>query len=194
MTHSKAIPSKPITQWLVAWGNGDQEALDKLIPLVYEELHRLAERHMRHEKAGHLLQTTALVNEAYCKLVEQTEVTWQSRAHFFSIAAQLMRRILVDHARIRSRTKRGGDVLTISIDEASIKSEDRSADMVALDEALSRLAAFDQQKSRIVEMKFFGGLTNEEIAEVEHVSLSTINREWRKARAWLIDALDQKQN
>jgi RNA polymerase sigma factor (TIGR02999 family) len=185
----KAVHSKPITQWLIAWRNGDQDALDKLIPLVYEELHQLASRQMSREKGAHILQTTALVNEAYCKLVEQKEVQWQNRAHFFAIAAQLMRRILVDEARRKFAAKRGGDPLTISLNEHAILHQQRSADLVSLDDALVRLAEFDSRKCRIVEMKFFGGLTNEEIAGVENVSLRTINREWRKARAWLIDAL-----
>jgi RNA polymerase sigma factor (TIGR02999 family) len=190
-SENREIPSKPITKWLVAWRNGDEAALEKLIPMVYEELHALAARKMRHEKAGHILQTTALVNEAYCKLVQQREVRWENRAHFFAIASRLMRRILLDHARKRSRSKRGGRTLTISISENTIFHTEQSPDLIALDEALNQLGEVDPQKCKIVEMKFFGGLTNEEIAQVEQVSLSTINREWRKARAWLIDMLRQ---
>ena len=187
----KTVSSNEITQLLLAWGNGDKEALNKLIPLVQEELHRLAARHMRREKPGHTLQTTALVNEAYCKLIDQKNVRWQNRAHFFGIAAQLMRRILVDHARGRARVKRGGAAQTISLDETLLIPQTRAAELVSLDDALTRLAKFDLQKSRIVEMRFFGGLSTEEIAEVEQVSTRTIEREWRKAKAWLYHAIRQ---
>ena len=187
----KTVSSNEVTQLLLAWGNGDKEALNKLIPLVQEELHRLAARHMRREKPGHTLQTTALVNEAYCKLIDQKNVRWQNRAHFFGIAAQLMRRILVDHARGRARVKRGGAAQTISLDETLLIPQTRAAELVSLDDALTRLAKFDLQKSRIVEMRFFGGLSTEEIAEVEQVSTRTIEREWRKAKAWLYHAIRQ---
>lgn len=183
--------SEVITQLLLAWGNGDKEALNKLLPLVHEELRRLASRQMRRERPGHTLQTTALVNEAYCKLVNQKNVRWQNRAHFFGIAAQLMRRILVDHAKGQARAKRGGGLPKISLDDNTLLSPERSAELVVLDEALKRLAEFDPQKSRIVEMKFFGGLTNEEIAEVEQISKRTVIREWRKAKAWLFNEIQQ---
>jgi len=181
----KTTSSMEVTQWLIAWGDGDQAALGKLIPLVYQELHRMAARYMRHENPGHTLQTSGLVHEAYLKLVNQKNVRWQNRAHFFGIAAQLMRRILVDHARKHARLKRGGGVQTLSLDETAIVSRDRAAEFIALDDALTCLAKMDPNKSRIVELKFFGGLDFEEVAEVEKVSSRTIRREWRKAKIWL---------
>ena len=181
----KADAPPGISKLLVAWGNGDQEALNQLIPVVYEELHRLASRYMRRESPGHTLQTSALVNEAYLKLVDQKKVRWQNRAHFFGVAAQLMRRILVDHARSRSRLKRGDGAMKLSLDPAAIAGSDKAEDFLYLDHALSGLAEVDPRKGRIVEMKIFCGLNTEEIAEVEKVSPSTIEREWRKARAWL---------
>ena len=177
--------SKEISQLLLAWGNGDREALNKLIPLVYAELHRMAARYMRKEYLGHTLQTSALVNEAYLKLVDQKSARWQNRSQFFAVAAQLMRRILVDHARRRSRKKRGGDAVTISLNESAVISPERASELLVLDHALTGLAEMDPAKSRIVEMKFFGGLSTEEIAEVEKVSTRTVEREWRKAKAWL---------
>ena len=183
------VSSKDVTQLLFAWSNGDKEALHRLIPLVYEELHRLAARYMRKEDPGHTLQATALVNEAYCRLIEQKDVRWQNRAHFYGIAAQLMRRILVDHARSRRRAKRGGGAEKISLDETAVIPQPQSSHIILLDDALTRLAQFDPQKSSIVELKFFGGLTTEEIAEVEQLSIRMIEREWRKARAWLYDAI-----
>jgi RNA polymerase sigma factor (TIGR02999 family) len=185
MVRMKTLASKEITQLLSAWSNGDQKALDKLIPLVYEELHRLAARYMRRENPGHTLQTSALVNEAYIKLIGQKNVRWQNRAHFFGIAAQLMRRILVDHARTHGALKRGAGASKLPLDETAIVALDRSTDFILIDDALKNLAQIDPSKSRIVEMRFFGGLTTEEIAEVEKVSPSTIEREWRKAKAWL---------
>ncbi len=183
------LPSQDITGLLVAWSEGDKESLHQLIPLVEKELHRLAARYMRREKLGHTLQTTALVNEAYCKLVDQRNVHWRNRAHFFGIAAQFMRRILIDHARGHARAKRGSAQTKISLDEFALMPEQQAKELISIDEALTRLAEFDPLKSRIVEMKFFGGLTIEEIAEVEHVSTRTIDREWRKAKAWLYDAI-----
>jgi RNA polymerase sigma factor (TIGR02999 family) len=177
--------STVVTQLLVAWGNGDQDALDRMIPLVYRELHRMASRYMKRERAGHTLQTSALVNETYLKLVDQKNVRWQNRAHFFGVAAQLMRRILVDHARTRIRAKRGGHLTKVSLDETAIVSMNKAADFIVLDDALTGLAEIDPQKSRIVEMKIFCGLSEEEIAEVEKVSPRTIRREWRRAKAWL---------
>jgi RNA polymerase sigma factor (TIGR02999 family) len=181
--------SENVTELLLNWGNGDKEALDKLIPLIHHELYRLASRQMKGERRGHTLQTTALVNEAYCKLVDLKHIRWQNRAHFFAIAAQIMRRILIDHAKTRVRAKRGGAAQKISFDETAYLSEARADELISLDEALTRLAKQDPLKSRIVEMKFFAGLNFEEIAEVEKVSSRTIEREWRKAKAWLYDAI-----
>ena len=174
-----------VTQLLVAWGNGDQAARDQLMPLVYEELHRLAHQYMNKERSGHTLQTSALVNEAYVRLVDQKEVHWQNRAHFFGIAAQMMRRILVDYARTRHYAKRGGDARQVSLDEAVIVSEERAADVVALDDALKELAEIDPRKSQIVELRFFGGLSIEETSEVLAVSPGTVMRDWTLAKAWL---------
>ena len=174
-----------VTGLLVDWGNGDQSALEKLLPLVHDELRRLASRYMRRENPGHTLQTSALVNEAYLRLVDQKHVRWQNRAHFFGIAAQLMRRILVDHARSHQYAKRGGGALKVSLDETAVVSRERAAEFVALDEALDELAAFDERKGRIVELRFFGGLSLEETAEVMGVSSPTVQREWRAAKAWL---------
>ena len=185
----KPISSPSVTQLLVAWGNGEKEVLNLLIPLIYEELHRLAARYMRRENPGHTLQTTALVNEAYCKLVNQKEVRWQNRAHFFGIAAQVMRRILIDHARSHLRVKRGGGAKKISLDETAIVPQQQAEELISLDDALLRFAEFDPRKSRIVEMKFFGGLTTEEIAEVEQLSTRTIEYEWRAAKAWLFQEI-----
>jgi RNA polymerase sigma-70 factor, ECF subfamily len=174
-----------VTQLLVDWGNGNQAALDKLMPLVYDELHRLAHRYMDRERPGHTLQTSALVNEAFVRLVDQNDVHWQNRAHFFGIAAQLMRRILVDYARSRHYAKRGGDARQVSFDEAMIVSPERATEVVALDDALKRLAVIDERKSQIVEFRFFGGLSIEETAEVLKVSPGTIMRDWTLAKAWL---------
>lgn len=179
-----ADTSQNVTELLKAWRAGDNDALEQLIPLVYEELHRLAARYMRKEYAGHTLQTTALVNEAYCRLIDQRE-SWQNRAHFYGIAAQLMRRILVDHAKGRLRSKRGGGAQKISLNETALIDQSQSSELIQLDEALQHLAQIDPKKSRIVELKFFGGLTMDEIAEVEKLSLRTTEREWRKAKAWL---------
>jgi len=186
-----ASPSpKDVTRLLVDWGNGDQAALDELIPLVYDELRRMAGRYMRRESKGHTLQTSALVNEAYLRLVDQKSVQWQNRAHFFGVAAHLMRRILVDHARSRSRAKRGGGAQMVSLAEQAVTSKE-VADVIALDDALKNLAEMDPRKSQIVEMKFFGGLTTEEVAEVLKVTSRTVEREWRKAKAWLNRAISK---
>jgi len=174
-----------ITQLLVAWSDGDRAALDQLTPLVYEELRRLAHRYMSQERPGHTLQTSALVNEAYLRLIDQKNVHWQNRAQFFGIAAQMMRRILVDHARQRRYAKRGGDARQVPLDEAMIVSEERAAEVVALDEALNSLAGVDPRKSRIVELRFFGGLSIEETAEVLALSPGTVMRDWTLAKAWL---------
>ncbi len=181
---------KEVTRLLVGWGNGDQAALDELIPLVHGELRRLAGRYMRRESQDHTLQASALVNEAYLRLVDQKSVQWQNRAHFFGVAAQLMRRILVDHARSRSRVKRGGGAQMVSLAEQAVLSNE-VAEVIALDEALKRLAELDPRKNQIVEMKFFGGLTNEEVAEVLKVTSRTVEREWRRAKAWLHRAINQ---
>ncbi|HEY8185480.1 MAG TPA: sigma-70 family RNA polymerase sigma factor [Pyrinomonadaceae bacterium] len=174
-----------VTQLLLDWSHGNQAALDKLMPLVYEELHRLAHQYMNRERPGHTLQTSGLVNEAYLRLVDQREVQWQNRAHFFGIAAQLMRRILVDYARSRHYAKRGGDARQVSFDEAVIVSPERATEVVALDDALRKLAVLDERKSQIVEFRFFGGLSIEETAEVLKVSPGTIMRDWTLAKAWL---------
>lgn len=181
---------KEVSRLLVDWGNGDQAALNELIPLVYDELRRLAGRYMRRESQGHTLQTSALINEAYLRLVDQKRVKWQNRAHFFGVAAQLMRRILVDHARSRSRAKRGGRAQMVSLVEQGATSKEE-AEVIALDDALKNLAEMDPRKSQIVEMKFFGGLTTDEVAEVLKVTSRTVEREWRKARAWLNRALSR---
>lgn len=174
-----------VTQLLVAWGGGDKAALDELMPLVYEELHRLAHHYMTRERPGHTLQSSALVNEAFVRLVDQSEVRWQSRAHFFAIAAKMMRRILVDYARQRRYIKRGGDARQVLLDEAMIVTNERAADVVALDDALKGLAEIDPRKSQIVELRFFGGLSIEETAEVLAVSPGTVMRDWTLAKAWL---------
>ena len=181
------MPTTPheVTQLLVDWGNGNQAALDKLMPLVYEELRRLAHRHMNRERPGHTLQTSALVNEAFVRLVDQRDVHWQNRYHFFGIAAQMMRRILVDYARTRQYAKRGGHARQVSLNEGLIASKERSAEVLALDEALKRLSVMDQRKGQIVELRFFGGLSIEEAAEVLGVSPGTVMRDWTLAKAWL---------
>ena len=176
---------KEITRLLVAWGDGDDAALEELTPLVYQQLHRLAHHHLRHERPGHTLQTSALVNEAYLRLVDWKNVRWQSRAHFFAVSAQLMRRILVDFARSRRFQKRGGGVPALALEEAALISSERSTDLVALDEALASLSQLDARQSRVVELRFFGGLTVEETAEVLKVSTGTVRRDWSLARAWL---------
>lgn len=178
-------PSPQVTQLLVAWGKGDELAREQLMSLVYEELHRLAHRYMSRESPGHTLQTSALVNEAFVRLVDQKQVQWQSRSHFFGIAAQMMRRILVDYARGRNYAKRGGGAQQISLDEGLILSEERSAEVVGVHEALERLAEFDSRKSQIVELRFFGGLSIEETAGVLGVSPGTVMRDWTLAKAWL---------
>src|SRR5687768_14379911 len=178
-------PRTNVTDLLIDLSRGDRDALNKLIPLVYDELHRLASRHLRHERPGHTLQTTALVHEAYVKLVDQKNANWQNRVQFFSAAAQVMRHILVDYARSRRAVKRGGDYCRLSLDEAVISSEEKDADLLTLHEALNGLAAIDAQQSRVVELRVFGGLTVEETAEALGVSPRTVKREWSMAKAWL---------
>src|ERR1043166_2288146 len=179
-----AFPQE-ITQLLMNWSQGDKAALDQLVPLVYPELRRLAKRHMDREGSAHTLQTSALINEAYLKLVNRQNVQLQNRAHFFSVAAQVMRHILVDHARTRNYAKRGGGATKLPLDEAAAFTEQRAAQLIALDDALRDLAALDARKSQIIELRFFGGLSLEETAEVMDISPSTIQREWRSAKAWL---------
>ena len=178
-----------VTQLLIAWSNGDQAALDELIPLVYAELRRVARRYMGRERAGHLLQTTALVNEAYLRLIDANSVQWQNRAHFYAIAAQLMRRILVDYARSHNYVKRGGEAHHLALEEAAVFSVEQAPDLVALDDALKSLAAFDPRKSQVVELRFFGGLGVEETAEVLKVSPRTVLSDWSLAKAWLLREL-----
>jgi RNA polymerase sigma factor (TIGR02999 family) len=174
-----------VTQLLQQWSNGHERALDRLIPQIHDELRKLAASYLRKERPDHTLQPTALVNEAFLKLVDQRAVKWQNRAHFFGIAAQAMRRILVDHARAHAASKRGGAVRKVPLEDAAMIGRAVDVDVVALDEALTRLAALDPQQSRIVELRFFGGLTMEETAEVMRISPATIGREWRVAKAWL---------
>ena len=186
-------PDKPpeITVWLHEWSRGKESALEALMPIVYAELHRQATNYLRRERIGHTLQATALINEAYLKLIDQREVNWQNRAHFFGIAAQAMRRILVDHARSRHRNKRGGDAETLPLEAAEFAaSGEGSVDLIALDEALTRLARLDERQSRIVELRFFSGMSVEETAEALGVSPATVKNEWRTAKAWLFQELN----
>ena len=187
MTHQP----EEVTQLLLDWSNGDQAAFDALMPLVYNQLRQMAHRYMSQERPGHTLQTTALVNEAYLRLIDQKQVHWQNRAHFFAVAAQAMRRILIDHARKQRYAKRGGGVRKISLDEAAVMSQERAADLLALDEALKSLAAIDPQQSRVVELRFFGGLTIEETAEVLRLSVDMVKREWATAKAWLFREMSE---
>ena len=181
-----ATQTHSVTEMLQEWsGSGDREALDKLMPIVYDELRRQASRYLQHERQGHTLPTTALVHEAYLRLIDQIAVPWQNRAHFFGIAAEMMRRILVDHARKRHALKRGGEALKLTLDEASMMSGKRNLDLIAVDEALTRLASLDPQQSRVVELRFFGGLNVEEAAEVLGVSARTVKRDWSVAKAWI---------
>jgi RNA polymerase sigma-70 factor, ECF subfamily len=184
------FPSE-VTRLLQAWGGGDHAALEKLVPLVNAELRRLARRYMGQEAAGHTLQPTALINEVYLRLIDWRGVRWQDRAHFFGVSARLMRRTLVDHARRHRAGKRGGHALTIAFDEAAVVPEERTADLIAIDDALNTLATRDRRKSEIVELRFFGGLTVEETAEVLKISPRTVKREWSLARAWLYCELTQ---
>lgn len=185
--------SQEITELLLAWNDGDEQALDRLMPLVHDELHRLARRYMAGQRSDHPLQTTALVNEAYLRLVDSSRVRWQNRAHFFAVSAQLMRRILVDFARARQRVKRGGDVVQVTFDEALAISQGPNAALIALDDALRALAAVDERKSKVVELRFFGGLSVEETAQVLKVSSITVMRDWAMAKAWLLRELDPQR-
>jgi RNA polymerase sigma-70 factor, ECF subfamily len=178
-----------ITQLLAEWSEGNQSALDELYPLVYDELHRLARRYMSRERKGHTLQTTALINEAYVRLVDQRNVHWANRSHFFAISAQIMRRILIDHARRQAFAKRGGGAQQVSLEEVATVAGVQARDLIRLDEALKCLAEMDPRRSQVVELRYFGGLNNEEIAGVLNVSENTVTRDWKMARAWLYQQL-----
>jgi RNA polymerase sigma-70 factor, ECF subfamily len=189
-----ASPEHDVTQLLQAWAAGDQSVLEELCPLVEAELHRLARRQMRTEHVGHTLQATALINEVYLRLIDWRNVRWQDRAHFFAVSAQMMRRVLIDHARRHRFRRRGGDAVKVVLDEAAIASPERGADLIAIDDALVRLGELDARKCRVVELRFFGGLSVEEIAEVLDISTRTVKREWSLARAWLYTELTRTPN
>ena len=177
--------SQEITQLLLAWGQGDEAALEKLMPFVYHELRRLAGYHMKNQKPGHTLQATALVNEAYVRLIDSSRVRWQNRAHFFAMSSQLMRRVLVDFARAKNSKKRGGDEIRVTFDDMLKVSDKRESELIELDETLDRLAEFSPRQAQIVEMRYFGGLTEKEVAAALDISDRTVRREWSAARAWL---------
>lgn len=177
--------AQEVTRLLADWSGGDAGALERLIPLVQPELHRLAHHYMSRERAGHTLQTTALLNEAYLQLTDKTQQRWQNRTHFMAVAAQLMRRIMVDHARARHARKRGAGAIRVTLDETALVTEERAEELLALDEALEKLAEFDRRRCEIVEMRYFGGMTVEEIADVLKVHPNTVMRDWRAAKAWL---------
>jgi len=189
MSHHPILSPHEITQLLEDWSNGNQAALDKLYPLVYDELRRMARRYMIRERKDHTLQTTALINEAYLRLVAQRHVHWQNRAHFFAISAQIMRRILIDHARRHNYAKRGAGGQKISLDETAVLARNRATELLLLDEALHSLEEIDPRRSRVVELRFFGGLDNNEIAAVLKISANTVTRDWNLARAWLYQEL-----
>jgi RNA polymerase sigma factor (TIGR02999 family) len=184
--NQSALKASKITQMLREWSDGNQEALDNLLPLVYDELHRQAARYLRKERPGHTLQTTALIHEAYLKLIDRRDVNWESRTHFFAVAAQAMRRILVDYAKAKHREKRGGDNIKLSLEEAMlVAAKEKGVDLIALDEALNKLNLLDEQQARVVELRYFSGLSLEETAEALRVSRATVARDWEAARAWL---------
>jgi RNA polymerase sigma factor (TIGR02999 family) len=186
----KTRPStREVTQLLVAWSNGDEKAFEALAPLVYQELHRLAQGYMKKERRGHTLQTTALIHEAYMRLIDARNLDWKNRAHFFAISARLMRRILVDHARAHNVAKRGGQEQHVPVEDAALFAPGRTPDLVALDDALQALATFDPRKSEVIELRFFGGLSVEETAQVLKLSADTVMRDWRLARSWLLREL-----
>ena len=187
MGHAGGDPTP--TELLLAWGRGEADAFDRLVPLVNRELHRIARGHMAHERPGHTLQATALVNEAYLRLIDVKRVQWQSRAHFFAMAGRVMRRILVDFARARGNVKRGGDIPKLSLDDELAVSSEPDSNLVALDEAMQRLEARHPRQGQVVELRFFGGLTTEEAAEALHVSTDTVKRDWRFAKLWLLREL-----
>ena len=185
MDQSASTPPD-ISRLLRQWSDGNRAALEDLLPLVYDELHRQAARYLRRERVGHTLQTTALIHEAYLRLIDQRDVQWQSRTHFFAIAAQIMRRVLIDYARAKHREKRGGDDVRLSLDAVNlVVTDENSVDLIALDQALQRLAELDEQQARVVELRYFGGLSLEETAEVLHISRATTARDWDVAKAWL---------
>jgi RNA polymerase sigma factor (TIGR02999 family) len=190
---SNPSPSRNVTELLQAWGKGDDSALEHLTPLVYDELHRLARRYMSREDEHHTLQTTALINEVYLRLVDFQDVRWQDRAHFFAVCARLMRRILVDFARSRESLKRGGSNLKVTLEENSVCSAGAPTQLLVLEEALTKLSEVDARKSTIIELRFFGGLTVKETAEVLQVSADTVMRDWSLARAWLLREMDEEQ-
>jgi len=195
MSEGAALPERRtarVTELLASWGAGDESALAQLTPLVHDELHRLARRQMRNERAGHTLQTTAVVNEAYLKLVDLARVRWQDRVHFFSMAARLMRHILVDYARAHASAKRGGAVRSVTLDEAAVVTATPSTDLVAVNDALDALARLDARKSRVVEMRYFGGLTVQETADALGVSPETVMRDWQFAKKWLLRELSAR--
>jgi len=195
VTYSREGLAKPgVTQLLRAWGEGDEAALEQLAPLVESELHRLAQKYMRREGPGQTLQTTALVNEVYLRLIDTQQVSWQNRAHFFAVSARIMRRILTDFARSRHYLKRGGGAHHVSWDEALAMSQEPDADIVALDDALNQLALLDPRKTQVVELRFFGGLSVEETAEVLKVSQQTVMRDWKFAKSWLMRALSEQES
>jgi RNA polymerase sigma factor (TIGR02999 family) len=181
----KTPPPNEITERLIAWGAGDRAALDQLIPVVYQELRRMAGNYLRQENPGHTLQPTALVHEAWLRLIDQARVNWRNRAQFFGVAAQMMRRILVDHAKAKHREKRGGEAVKLSLDEAINLSQERAADLLALDDALYELTRVDKRKGRVVELRYFGGFSVEETAQILGVSPETVMRDWKMAKAWL---------
>lgn len=189
----KTVAADDLTGLLIEWRQGDASALDKLTPLVYDELRRIAHRYVQRERDGHTLQTTALVNEAYIRLAGRQNVAWQNRAHFFGVTAQVMRNILIDHARRRHYQKRGGDAQQVPLEDADVMSAGRAAELLALDEALDELAKLDPRKSRVVELRYFGGLSLEETAEALEVSPMTVRRDWRAAKAWLYKAVKSEK-
>lgn len=188
----KTLTAENLTGLLVEWRDGDRAALDRLMPLVYDQLRRIAHRYVQRERDGHTLQTSALVNEAYLRLAAQ-KVVWQNRSHFFAVTARVMRHILIDHARRRRYAKHGGDARQVSIDEAAAMSLERAAELIALEEALDELAQLDQRKSQVVELRYFGGLSLEETAEALDISLMTVRRDWRAAKAWLYRRLKETE-
>jgi RNA polymerase sigma factor (TIGR02999 family) len=185
-------PPNEITERLIAWGAGDRAALDQLLPIVYQELRRIAGNYLRQENPGHTLQPTALVHEAWLRLISQTRVNWRNRAQFFGVAAQLMRRILVDHAKTKHREKRGGDAVKLSLDDVINLSRERAADLLSLDDALGELGRIDGRKSRVVELRYFGGFSVEETAQILGVSPETVMRDWKLAKAWLYQQIKRE--
>jgi RNA polymerase sigma factor (TIGR02999 family) len=189
-----SLPQRSITQLLLAWRDGDRAALDNLIPLVEKELRRLASYYMRRQRPGHTLQTSALVNEAYLRLIDYKNMNWQNRAHFFAMAAQAMRRVLVDHVRSRNYVKRGGGVQMVQLDEAAVMAQEKARELIELDDALMEFEKIDSRKSRIVEMRYFGGMSVKETAEVLEISEITVIREWNAAKRWLLRELSNRES